>query len=105
MKQRVGYLLRLGFSVTLVVLVFVVSDIHPTEVWSVLDTLTLPWLCGAAVLVDPEDDTSIAEGIRRLGTDADLRDRLRHCGYARVREFSWTRCARETLDVLEAAVA
>jgi glycosyltransferase involved in cell wall biosynthesis len=56
---------------------------------------------GAAVLVDPESVDSIAGGIRRILDDAPLRDKLVTAGRGRSRDFTWTRCARETLGVLE----
>ena len=57
----------------------------------------------AAVLVDPESVDAIAEGIRRVLDDAALRLRLVEAGRARSREFRWSRCAAETLRVLEQA--
>jgi glycosyltransferase involved in cell wall biosynthesis len=56
----------------------------------------------AAVLVDPEDIDSIADGIRRVATDDLLRRTLVDRGRERARFFSWEKCARETLRVLEA---
>jgi glycosyltransferase involved in cell wall biosynthesis len=51
---------------------------------------SLPEVVGdAAVLVDPYDTASIAEGMRRALTDQDLRAWLRERGLARAREFSW----------------
>jgi glycosyltransferase involved in cell wall biosynthesis len=44
---------------------------------------------GAALLVDPYDPTSIAEGIRRAVEDESLREDLRQRGLARARDFSW----------------
>jgi glycosyltransferase involved in cell wall biosynthesis len=56
---------------------------------------------GAAVLVDPEDVDAIAAGIRRILDDASLRDRMIAAGRERSRSFTWERCARDTLAVLE----
>lgn len=56
---------------------------------------------GAAVLVNPEDVESIAGGIRLILDDAALRDRLVAAGRERSRSFTWQRCARDTLAVLE----
>jgi glycosyltransferase involved in cell wall biosynthesis len=56
---------------------------------------------GAAVLVNPESVDSIADGIRRVLDDTDLRARLVAAGRDRSREFHWRRCATETLGVLE----
>ena len=58
---------------------------------------------GAAVLVNPESVESIAAGIRQLLDDQILRRRLVAAGKERSAEFQWQRCARETLQVLEAA--
>ena len=58
---------------------------------------------GAAVLVDPESVESIAAGMARVLEDATLRSELIAAGRVRSRDFTWRRCARETLDVLERA--
>jgi glycosyltransferase involved in cell wall biosynthesis len=55
----------------------------------------------AAVLVDPESEDSIADGIRRVLDDAPLRARLLEAGRERSSAFRWSRCAEETLRVLE----
>ena len=55
----------------------------------------------AAVLVDPESVDSIADGIGRVLDDAGLRAKLVAAGRERSREFRWSRCAAETLQVLE----
>jgi glycosyltransferase involved in cell wall biosynthesis len=56
---------------------------------------------GAAVLVDPLDPASIAEGI----DDADRRrDELRALGLVRAGSFSWDDVARRTVEVYEAAL-
>jgi glycosyltransferase involved in cell wall biosynthesis len=55
----------------------------------------------AAVLVDPEDVDSIAEGMQRALTDHNLRERIVKRGYQRSRDFTWERCAQGTLEVLE----
>jgi len=56
---------------------------------------------GAAVLVDPESVDDIADGIRRVLDDQPLRARLIEAGRERSRGFQWSRCATETLRVLE----
>jgi glycosyltransferase involved in cell wall biosynthesis len=60
---------------------------------------------GAALLVDSGNVESIASGIQRIATDAELRSTLREAGKSRVRGFSWERCAEETLDFLEGVAA
>jgi glycosyltransferase involved in cell wall biosynthesis len=65
------------------------------------DTSSLPEVVGdAGLLVNPLDVEAIAAGLQRLLDDAALREALSAKGLQRSREFSWTRCARETLSVL-----
>lgn len=53
-------------------------------------TTAIPEVAGdAALLVDPLDETAIAEGLRRLIDDADLAERLRRAGLAQAGMFSW----------------
>jgi len=56
---------------------------------------------GAAVLVDPESVESIASGITRVLDEGTLRSELIAAGRIRSRDFTWRRCATETLAVLE----
>lgn len=63
-------------------------------------TTSLPEAAGdAALLVNPTDPEAITNGLVRLCEDEDLRARLRDAGLARAREFTWERCAGETLEV------
>lgn len=55
----------------------------------------------AALFVDPADPSAIADAIGRALSDPDLRRRLVDRGRERSRAFSWDRCARRVLDVLE----
>lgn len=55
----------------------------------------------AAYLVDPYSLENIAEGINRVLTDEHLREGLKIRGLARVQDFSWEKCARETWKVLD----
>ena len=60
---------------------------------------SLPEVAGeAALLFDPHDPSAIAEALRRLLGDAALRERLRQMGGERVRDFTWERTARLTLE-------
>jgi glycosyltransferase involved in cell wall biosynthesis len=68
---------------------------------------SLPEVAGdAAVLVDPYDPDAIAEGIRQVLTDEQLRRELRRKGLARARQFSWEDSVRRVreiyLEVVEA---
>ena len=51
----------------------------------------------AAVHVDPDSVRSIADGMARVANDGDLRQSLARRGIERARQFTWTRCAEETL--------
>ena len=60
----------------------------------------LPEVAGnAALLVSPTNIDEIASGLTRLLEQAELRQEFRLRGYQRVQDFSWERCARETLAV------
>jgi glycosyltransferase involved in cell wall biosynthesis len=55
----------------------------------------------AAVLVEPMDVNSIAAGMEQLLADTELRQKLRERGQVRAGEFSWGRCAAETIRFLK----
>jgi len=57
----------------------------------------------AAVYFDPASVAEMAEKISTACLERGLRDRVREKALARVRHFSWTRTAREILNVLEVA--
>ena len=61
---------------------------------------SLPEIAGdVAVVVDPDDPDGLASAMDRILNDPDLQSRMRSKGPARASEFSWDRCARETLQV------
>ncbi len=55
----------------------------------------------AALYVDPENVSDIAEKIEKLITDEKLRAELIEKGYKQVKKFSWEDTARKTLEELE----
>lgn len=57
----------------------------------------------AALLVDPYSVDAIAGAMRSVAGDPALRRRLSEAGRGRVDDFSWPRCAEETLGVIESA--
>lgn len=59
---------------------------------------------GAAYLVDPLSVESIREGLKTLLTNAELREQMVKKGLGRVKEFSWAKCAQQTLAVYESIV-
>jgi glycosyltransferase involved in cell wall biosynthesis len=65
---------------------------------------SLPEVAGdAAILVDPRDTAQWVQALQRVLEDAGLRRALTERGLQQVQRFSWERCARETLAILEAA--
>lgn len=63
---------------------------------------SLPEVAGdAALIVDPYIVSDIARAIGTLLSDDSLRQRLTERGLARARDFTWEKCARETLEVLK----
>ncbi len=63
---------------------------------------SLPEVAGdAALLVDPLDVEGLTMAMEHILGDESLRAELIERGFEQVRKFSWERCARETLNVLE----
>ena len=54
-----------------------------------------------AVLVDAYSEESIADGIRRICSDAVLRETLKERGLRKVRDFTWEASGRKFIDVYE----
>jgi glycosyltransferase involved in cell wall biosynthesis len=66
------------------------------------NTSSLPEVVGdAAIMVDPTNVEALAEAMHRVLTDGDLRQHMREKGLARAKQFTWERCARETLAVYQ----
>jgi glycosyltransferase involved in cell wall biosynthesis len=62
---------------------------------------SMPEVAGeAAVYFDPNSPVEIKNAIKNILLDKSLRDWLIEKGKARLKEFSWEKCARETLEVL-----
>ena len=63
---------------------------------------SLPEVVGdAALTVAPDDTEGLAAAIARVLDDPALADDLRRRGLERARQFTWERCARETLAVYQ----
>jgi len=62
------------------------------------NTSSLPEVAGdAALLFDPNQVTPVADALRKLATDASLRQRLTAAGLRRAAGFTWEACAKDTL--------
>ena len=65
------------------------------------DRAALPETCGgAALLVDPDDEDTLAEAVATAATDDALRARLVAAGLKRASRFSWDRAAAATDAVI-----
>jgi glycosyltransferase involved in cell wall biosynthesis len=61
---------------------------------------SLPEVVGdAALMIDPYEPSAIADAMRRVLADPDLRASLRAKGLARAREFSWERSIKRVRDI------
>jgi glycosyltransferase involved in cell wall biosynthesis len=60
---------------------------------------------GAAMLFDPHDPEEMGRGILKAVNDSEFRQYLVKRGITRAREFTWDRCALETLQVFKEVVS
>jgi glycosyltransferase involved in cell wall biosynthesis len=61
----------------------------------------MPEMLGeAGVYFDPEDPVSIADAVRKLAANPELRAEKAAAASAAAAQFSWARCARETFEFL-----
>jgi len=58
----------------------------------------------AAVYVNPENVDDIAEKIKRVLGDKELRESMIKKGYQQVKKFSWEKAAKETLEIIKEVV-
>jgi glycosyltransferase involved in cell wall biosynthesis len=67
------------------------------------NAFAMPEVAGdAALLLDnPKDTSELCHKMHRLLTEQSLRAQLRTRGLERVKQFSWEKCAKETLEVYE----
>lgn len=66
------------------------------------NTSSMPEVAGdAALLVNPESTEEIKEGMVRIIKDDKFRDILIQKGHSRIKNFSWEKTARETLNVFK----
>lgn len=69
------------------------------------NTSSLPEVTGdAAILIEPQDPTQLAEGILKIISDSQLRQDLINKGKDRAKLFSWERTAKETLKAYRTIV-
>ncbi len=56
---------------------------------------------GSALLINPLDEMEITQALAQVAEDAVLREQLSVNGQKKSQEFSWDKCAKETLGFLE----
>lgn len=72
----------------------------------VSDRASLPEVCGdASLYCDPSDPHSIADGMRRLEHDPQLRTDLAERGRLHANGFTWRACAERTVALLQDVMA
>ena len=54
----------------------------------------------AAVLFDPASEAAMLQALERITSDGPLRTQLTQAGPIRAAEFTWRRCAEQTLAIL-----
>jgi len=63
-------------------------------------TGAIPEIVGdAAILVDPRNKLEFKEVLLKLLADQEMKNYLSQLGFKRVKNFSWERTARETLNI------
>ena len=78
-------------------------------------SLGVPVICGqnsalgeicdnAAYFIDPYSAPSIAQGLRKVLGDRDLQSKLKVKGLKRAENFSWRKCARQTMEIYKQAI-
>jgi glycosyltransferase involved in cell wall biosynthesis len=66
------------------------------------NTTSLPEVAGeAAVMFNPQKTKAIVKAIETVALNPEIRDALISKGFEQMTKFSWEKCARETLEILE----
>lgn len=66
------------------------------------NTSSIPEVAGdAGIMVDPYDSIGLAKAMYDVLTGEDMRKDMINKGLERVRQFTWEKCARETVDIFE----
>ncbi|GAI60191.1 unnamed protein product, partial [marine sediment metagenome] len=64
------------------------------------NTSSLPEVVGGAgIMVDPHNTNRLAQAMRQVLTDSELRDNMIRKGLAQAKRFSWEKAAEQTLEV------
>lgn len=64
------------------------------------NTTSLPEVAGdAAILINPQEQDELCQAMLNLLSDETLRDNLTQKGIERAKQFSWAKCAAETVEI------
>jgi len=70
------------------------------------NSTSLPEVVGdAGILVDPKDQDQLCQAMLDILTDESLRENLKHKGLERAKQFSWEKCANETVEIYKKIIA
>jgi glycosyltransferase involved in cell wall biosynthesis len=63
---------------------------------------SLPEVAGeAAILINPYDKDELSQAMLNLLSDENLRNELTQKGLERAKQFSWSKCAQETVEIYQ----
>jgi len=69
------------------------------------DRSSLPEVAGdAALLVNPEDEDDICQGLEKLLSDNDFRARAKKRGLIQAKRFTWAKCVNQTIAAYQKAM-
>lgn len=69
------------------------------------NTSSLPEVVGdAGIIVDPKDEDSLCQAMLTLLSNGKLRTNLKQKGLERAKQFSWSKCADETIEIYKKIV-
>lgn len=64
------------------------------------NTTSLPEVVGTAgITIDPQDENALCQAMLNLLTDSNLVQELKQKGFERSQNFSWSKCAADTVEV------
>ncbi len=70
------------------------------------NTSSLPEVVGeAGIMVDPQDADELSQAMLKIYNSADIRQKMSFDSLAQAQQFSWKRCAEQTIDTYKAAMA
>ncbi|MBT4764030.1 glycosyltransferase family 4 protein [bacterium] len=58
-------------------------------------------VAGSGILVDPRNKEDIAKAMEKIVSDNNFKEELRLKGLSRAKEFTWLKCAKKTLEIIE----